>query len=114
MLTEKELLDAIDECQNRLPKTFPTVEKLAALYTILDHIRTGGSFIPPMPESQELEPAKELVVGDYGESEFYLAIRGKEAAKVWLVFDELMEALKVFNPKLYDKTIERLTALEIG
>ena len=107
MFSEKELLDAIDECQNVLPKSFSTCEKLAVFYTILDHLK-GNDFSRMV--SHDVEP--EMVVGDYGASEFFEAVRGKESKKVWQVFGELMDALKVLNPKLYSRTIERLTAVE--
>jgi len=64
--------------------------------------------------SADSEPRKavDIVVGDYGTTEFYSAVRGKESKKVWSIFGELMDALKVLNPKLYNRTIERLTVLE--
>lgn len=107
MFSEQELLDAIDECQNALPKTFSTCEKLAVFYTILDHLQ-GNEFARMMSR----DPEPEMVIGDYGASEFFESIRGKESKKVWQVFGELMEALKVLNPKLYSRTIERLATLD--
>ena len=108
MFTEKELLDAIEECE-ALPKTFTTCEKLSVFYTILDHMRAENS---NLSMSAEPEPEPETVIGDYGTTEFFLAVQGKEAKKVWLIFGELMDALKVLNPKLYSRTIERLTTSE--
>ena len=110
MFTEYELLEAIDQCQNDMPKTFSTAEKMAVFYTILDHLRADDSYkmsLDPAPEKQQ-----EQVIGDYGTSEFFLAISGKESGKIWSIFGELMDALKVLNPKLYSRTIERLTAVE--
>ena len=106
MFTERELLEAIDECQHSMPKTFTTAEKLAVFYTVLDHMQAENGY------QMSADPAPEEVVGDYGTSEFYLAVSGKEAKKVWAIFGELMDALKVLNPKLYSRTIERLTAVE--
>lgn len=104
MFTEQELLEAIDECQNRLPKTFSTAEKLAVFYTILDHFKNAeDSYL------MSADPEPETVIGNYGTTEFYLAVQGKEAKKVWSIFGELMDALKVLNPRLYSRTIERLT-----
>lgn len=111
MITENELLDAIDECQYKMPNTFSTCEKLAVFYTILDHLQKAenGFMMSADPAPQVKE---EIVVGDYGTSEFFSAVNGKESKKVWSVFGELMDALKVLNPKLYSRTIERLTAVE--
>ena len=108
MFTEKELLEAIDECQNALPKTFTTCEKLAVFYTILDHLQAENGYARMM----SADPEPETVIGQYGTSEFFSAVQGKEAGKVWSIFGELMDALKVLNPKLYSRTIERLTAVE--
>lgn len=108
MFTERELLEALDECQNDLPKSFSTAEKMAVFYTILDHLRAEDSY----RMSHDSAPKAEEVIGDYGTSEFFLTVSGKEARKVWLIFGELMDALKVLNPKLYSRTIERLTAVE--
>lgn len=108
MITEKELTEAIAECENLLPSNFSTCEKLAVFYTVLDHLQAKDSFARMM----SADPAEETVIGDYGSSEFYLAVRGKEASKVWPIFGELTDALKVLNPKLYSRTIERLTAIE--
>ena len=109
MFTEKELLDAIEECE-ALPKTFTTCEKLSVFYTILDHLRAEDSNLSAFPTSSEPEP--ETVIGNYGTTEFFLAVQGKEAKKVWPIFGELMDALKVLNPKLYNRTIERLATAE--
>lgn len=107
MISEKELLDAIDECQYKLPNTFSTCEKLAVFYTILDHLKKAeDSYM------MSRDPEPETVIGDYGESEFYLAVQGKDSKKVWSIFGELMDALKVLNPKLYSRTIERLIAVK--
>ena len=110
MISEKELLDAIDECQNVLPSSFSTCEKLAVFYTILDHLRAENSYM--MSVDSKPHEIEEAVIGDYGTSEFYLAVSGKEAGKVWQILGELMDALKVLNPKLYSRTIERLTEVE--
>lgn len=110
MISERELLDAIDECQNVLPSNFSTCEKLAVFYTILDHLKAENSFM--MSADPQPQVVEETVIGDYGTSEFYSAVCGKEAGKVWSIFGELMDALKVLNPKLYSRTIERLTMTE--
>ena len=112
MFTEYELLQALDECQNDLPKTFSTAEKMAVFYTILDHMKAENSYRMSADPAPAPAQSQEQVVGDYGTSEFFLSVQGKEAKKVWSIFGELMDALKVLNPKLYSRTIERLTAVE--
>jgi len=110
MFREQELLDAIEECQNGLPKNFSTCEKLAVFYTILDHLQPDNKY--KMSADPDPRETVETVIGDYGTSEFFLSVQGKESTKVWSILGELMDALKVLNPKLYSRTIERLTAVE--
>lgn len=112
MITEAELHEAIDECQHALPKNFSTCEKLAVFYTILDHIKAEVSSEPMRSYDPDPVIKEETIIGDYGSSEFYESIRGKDAKKIWAIFGELMDALKVLNPKLYSRTIERLTKAE--
>jgi len=83
---------------------------MAVFYTILDHLRPGNSY--GMSADPEPQATKETVIGEHGTTEFFLSVEGKDADKVWSIIGELMDALKVLNPKLYSRTIERLTAIE--
>lgn len=112
MITEHELLVAIDECQNALPSTFSTCEKLAVFYTILDHLRAKNSSVPMMSADAESKPFAEIVIGNHGNTDFFSAVRGKDASKVWLILGELMDALLVLNPKLYSRTMERIISMK--
>ena len=100
MLSRKEIERAIKECENG-NSSYQNCEKLATLYTIYDHLYTAPE---PRMTTQE-----ETVIGDYGVSEFLSAIQGQPAEKTWSILDELMYALKVTNPRLYDGTMRRVT-----
>lgn len=99
MLSRKEIERAIRECEDG-NSSYQNCEKLATLYTIYDHLYTTAS-----PTITTLE---ETIIGDYGMSEFLSAIRGKDAYHVWSVIDELMDALKVTNPRLYDGVMRKM------
>lgn len=43
-----------------------------------------------------------------GDSDFLSAITGKKAEDVWMVMNELMDAIAVTNPRLYDATMRKL------
>lgn len=102
MLTRRELENAINECEN-LPLTYQNCEKLATFYMIYDHLYTTKE-----PRA-EIKP--ETIINDYGISDFLVAVKGKQSAAVWGVIDELMSALKIVMPKLYDGALEKIENL---
>ena len=78
MITEKDLLNAIKECEAE-PITAQKVGKLADFYIIYDHL-----FGQPYNTiySEAVKPEKEIWTK--GGSKFLLAINGKSPDKVWL------------------------------
>ena len=84
--------------QGQKNPTSQTCIKLAAYYTILDHI-TGRPVADDKPMSYSGgEP--ERVEYD-GESEFAQLVMGKDVRHVLSVMDELMSTLAVIHPNLY-------------
>lgn len=108
MITERDLQDAIAECQGERHPNASTCIKLAAYFTIYDHL------YPKQAEKAEELPqtifqtVDEDIIGSYGDSEFYRAINGRKAADIWAVMDELMETIQIINPKLYDGVMRQL------
>ena len=106
MITEKDLKNAIAECQGERNPNANTCIKLAAYFTIYDHL------FPDHAEQAEPKAIAQVVddgkIGNYGDSEFYKAIKGKKPAEVWAVMDELMETIQVINPRLYDGVMREL------
>ena len=101
MLKKNELIDAIEELEIS-PPTFQNCQKLATFYLLYDHLYgdkqvNGGTAIDRM-----------TVVGDYGNSEFLESIEGQDAEKVFLIIDELMESVRLLQPRLFDATLTRL------
>ena len=102
MITEQDLRSAIAECQGQKNPNANTCIKLAAYYTILDHI-TGE---PPT--------VKNLPVTGYSnsylyksDSEFMKVIEGVDLDTVMQVVDELMDTLKAVQPRLYDAVMRK-------
>lgn len=95
MIREKELLDAIAECQGAPDPNAGTCRNLAAYYTILDHIK---------PQT----PTGYSYTYDSG-TEFSNAIGSLSIEEVLTVMDELMETLKLINPRLYASVIRKLS-----
>lgn len=114
MITEKDLQEAIAECQGQRNPNASTCIKLAAFLTIQKEM--FGE--PLQKETVQNEPVKpysyqsadniERIVDYPVDTEFGKLIDGQIAADVWEVMQELMDALKITNPKLYNFAIRKL------
>ena len=105
MITEQDLLSAIAECQGQRNPNANTCIKLAAYYTILNNMQGKEPQEPPV-YSFATEPVRSV---DYSsDTEFYSKIENKPAEEVYAIMDELMTALMVVNPRLYDSVMRKL------
>ena len=111
MIKEQDLLDAIAECQGERNPDARTCIKLAAFYTILNNMYhdVGVSKMIEVPQYSFSEPS-EQVSYDSG-SEFSEVIKGLSINDVIKVMDELMEAVQLISPKLYNATLAKLNNL---
>lgn len=98
MLNRKELQSAIAECENA-PANYQNCEKLATLYTLYDHLYA---------ERQQAETIRETIVDVIGDTEFLQAVNGKEAQEVFELMNELIETIRILQPKLYNSVMNRL------
>ena len=106
MITEKDLLEAIAECQGQRNPNANTCIKLAAYYTIQDHMHpvipvdTGSSYAesPAVPDTVILD----------SDSEFAAEVNGRTVDEIMPIMDELMQVVKVLHPRLYDGTMRRI------
>lgn len=104
MFTKRELENAIAECESN-PSSFNDCQKLAAFYTIYQYRFAEKE----SKESREIYT--ETVINDYGNSEFFNTIRGRDAESIWAILDELMSVLKAVNPKLYNATLRKIDSV---
>ena len=102
MITEKELLNAIEKCQQD-PITSSKRSTLADLYIIYDHL-----FGEPYDTGYSYQAPIEKVIEVKGDSDFLKTVNGMKSEKVWAVINELMEALEATNPRLYDGVMRKL------
>ena len=111
MIREEELLDAIAECQGTRNPNANTCIKLASFYTILDHIKK-----PEQQASYEREysfDAPTIPAVEYSsKSQFGQMLLEKNLNDVLKTIDELMETLRMMQPRLYEAFIRKLTALD--
>ena len=90
--------------------------KLADLYVLRKQMQEeergdGGRYVgyySGAPAPMAAEPA---TVGEYGDSEFLLAVAGKDPAKAWTVIDELMDTLALVNRKVYDSVMRKIKGI---
>jgi hypothetical protein len=106
MITRRDLDEAIERIRGQVNQTMSECVRLAALYTIRDHLDaepTDGYYGAASP-AQETE----TVIGDYGDTEFLQMIAGMNSADVWPVMAEAMESLKIMEPRLYAGILRKL------
>lgn len=99
MITEKDLLEAIAECQGERNPNANTCIKLASYYTILNELY--GVKEDPV-YSYSSEPAYK------SETEFFDLIQAKSYDEIIALFDELMTAISALEPRLYQGVLRRL------
>lgn len=118
MISKKEIIEAIEHYKNA-PATIDTCKKLAALYTVKDHLycedepehngnrhREISNYSGAQPPEYREEKAK-IQVSD-ATSDFLIRVDGMDAKTFWKVMDELVETIKIINPRLYDAFMRKL------
>ena len=115
MITEKDLQEAIAECQGQRNPNANTCIKLAAFLTIQkelfgkpEQFETVEKSEPIKTYSFEAADSKEKIIDYPVNTEFGKLIDGKIAADAWDIMQELMDALKITNPKLYNFVLRKL------
>jgi len=114
LITEQDLQEAIAECQGERNPNANTCIKLAAFYTIKDHLVPDKK--PTPEETPELRysyaaPPDEIetTIDYYSDTEFGRLIDGRKASEIWPIIDELVsEAVQNLNPRLYDAFIRKI------
>lgn len=112
MITEQDLQAAIAECEGQRNPNANTCIKLAAFYTIRDHLFPASSQReePVMVYSGASEPAEKIEKPMLeSESDFAGIANRMNQKKLLIVMDELMNTLQVLHPRLYDGVMRKLT-----
>ena len=82
--------------------TFVVVERLAWLYIVRDNA------LMQVKEETGEEPVIMPAVAISSGSEFMEACEKADPVKMWAILDEMAEAVKILQPKLYQATIDKL------
>ena len=106
MITLREVEDAICEMEAVPDANFETCRKLAVFYILRDYMGGGR---PSSGYSAADSPREKI--GNHGDTEFLEIVAGRDPGGVWSVLDELMETLRITNPRLYDGVMRRLDAV---
>lgn len=116
MITEQDLKEAIAELQGRRNPTSTDCQKLAAYYTILDHLADvtgdgirGASAMPSYSRSEPLQ-ADNLVDYNFTCQALKDGLNGRTSEKAYMILDELMNAVRVTNPELYRFAVRKLNS----
>lgn len=112
MITEKDLQEAIAECQGERSPNANTCIKLAAFYTIkremFGEAEQVKSLVPAYSFASEPEREIETTIDYYSDTEFARLVDGRKAAEIWPIMDELMTTLQAVYPRLYDGVMRQL------
>lgn len=83
--------------------TFLVVERLAWLYIVRDN-----AMMHIKEDVKSEEPIIMPHVAISSGSEFMEACEKADHVKMWQILDEMMDAVRMLNPKLYQATIDKL------
>lgn len=104
MITDKDLHEAIAECQGERKPNANTCLKLASYYTILDHTQKEE----PERAVYSYAPPPDTVDFAFSDTDFASAVNGKSAEDMWSLMDELMSTLQIINPRLYNGVMRKI------
>ena len=108
MITERDLQEAIAECEGQKNPNANTCIKLAAFYTIREYMFPKPNENISIP-SRSFSPAEEVHMVSYtGDSEFAQMVDGMPEDIAWEIMDDLMSTLSVLNPKLYNSIMRKM------
>lgn len=112
MITEQDLQEAIAECLGQRNPNANTCIKLAAYYTIQQNLFPGTEKGNVAPSYSFAAPPVEQIerVMLNSDSEFSQAVNDRDVNEIMPIIDELMDTLKVINPRLYAGVLRKLLA----
>lgn len=109
MITEKDLLEAIAECEGIRHPGANVCIKLAAFYIIYDHMFGRVDESPQYSlASGHVESNVADIIPYISDSDFSQAIEGRGTVQIMEVMDDLMSTLQVVNPRLYASVMRKI------
>lgn len=118
MITEHDLQEAIAECEGQRNPTANTCIKLAAFYTIKQHMfpdeninYSNSSGKLDLGQISQVSQANYGVITYDSGSEFSKLINGCDINRLLEIIDDVMETLSVVNPRFYNSIMNRLSEI---
>ena len=109
MITEKDLQEAIAECQGQRNPNANTCIKLAAFLTIRRELYGEAKDAVSVPGySFQPEKTADTLIRNPSGSEFARMIDGREQEEIWPLMDEMMDTIHAIHPRLYNAVMDRL------
>jgi len=109
LITEKDLQEAIAECQGQRNPNASTCIKLAAFYTIRRELFGEEKEVGQLPGySYAMQTESEPMIMNDSDSEFARMIDGRPQAEIWPLMDEMMDTIHAIHPRLYSAVMDRL------
>ena len=108
MISEKDLIEAIAECQGERNPNANTCIKLAAYLTIKDSLYPKEENVPASTASYSYAVPAMIDESYFSNSDFSQTVKDIGIEKAFPVIDELMSTLLYINPKLYDSVMRKL------
>lgn len=116
MITEQDLQEAIAECEGQKNPNASTCIKLAAFYTIKEHMYGSGSVMPSVEPYKEIGYSygsdswnrSEGLVEAHSGTEFSEVVNGMPQDYFLDIMDELISTLQIVQPRLYESVIRKL------
>ena len=107
MITRADLQSAIAECQGKRNPDAKTCIMLAAYYTIQREMFGEEKEVEHPAYSFAPAPNRNIIEMD-GDSDFARAVDGRDQEEVMPILDELMNTLRIIQPKLYNAVMDKL------
>ena len=108
MITERDLQEAIAECEGQRNPNANTCIKLAAFYTIRNQMFGEPQIDTPVRgySGSVAAPAPEI---DYDSgTEFSDVMKGKDLSRIMPVLDELVTTVQALHPRMYESFIDKI------
>lgn len=106
----KEIEWAISELEKE-ESSFSVYAKLANLYTVRNEMLGISASQPQVQAYSEMAMPVSESLDQYGDSDFLIAVSGKDPAAAWKIMDELMDTLQAVKPGVYERIIRKLNNL---
>lgn len=90
--------------------SYPNYAKLANLYTIQDRLNRK-SVRETAPEYSSAPAPTSHTLPRYGNTEFLAEIEGRDQEALFDIMDELMDTLRVVNPRVYNGVMRKIRSI---